>query len=91
MTPPSPAPECHARDWLKTLVAFDTTSRNSTLALIETVRDALQGQGLKPELFHSPEGDKANLFVTLPAQDGGTQGGIILSGHTDVVPVDGQD
>lgn len=91
MTPPSPAPECHARDWLKTLVAFDTTSRNSNLALIETVRDALQGQGLKPELFHSPEGDKANLFVTLPAQDGGTQGGIILSGHTDVVPVDGQD
>jgi len=39
---------------------------------------------------HAPSGDKANLFGTLPAQDGATQGGIVLSGHTDVVPVDGQ-
>ncbi|MBB6579402.1 acetylornithine deacetylase [Comamonas odontotermitis] len=80
----------NTRSWLEKLVAFDTTSRNSNLALIETVRDALAQQGLKVELIHSPEGDKANLFATLPADDGSTQGGIVLSGHTDVVPVDGQ-
>ncbi|MFX5960949.1 M20/M25/M40 family metallo-hydrolase, partial [Acinetobacter baumannii] len=40
--------------------------------------------------FHSPDGAKANLFATLPASNGETQGGIVLSGHTDVVPVDGQ-
>ena len=76
--------------WLEKLVSFDTTSRNSNLALIETIRDALLAQGVKPELIASPQGNKANLFATLPAQNGQTQGGIILSGHTDVVPVDGQ-
>ncbi|MFC4274992.1 acetylornithine deacetylase [Achromobacter aloeverae] len=79
------------RDWLRTLVAFDTTSRNSNLALIETVRDALKRQGIDALLVHNAARNKANLFATLPAQDGGTQGGIVLSGHTDVVPVDGQD
>ena len=78
-------------EWLRTLVAFDTTSRNSNLALIETVRDALAAQGIVAELTYAAQGDKANLFATLPAHDGATQGGIILSGHTDVVPVDGQD
>ena len=81
----------NTRSWLEKLVGFDTTSRNSNLALIEIVRDALAQQGLKPELFHSPTGDKANLFASLPADDGNSQGGIVLSGHTDVVPVDGQD
>jgi len=80
----------NTRQWLETLVSFDTTSRNSNLALIETIRDALLEQGLKPELIYSAAGDKANLFATLPAHDGSTQGGIILSGHSDVVPVDGQ-
>lgn len=78
-------------EWLRRLVAFDTTSRNSNLALIETVRDALAAQGVTSELSYAPEGGKANLFATLPAHDGATQGGIVLSGHTDVVPVDGQD
>ena len=76
--------------WLQTLVAFDTTSRNSNLHLIEHVRDALAVQGVKVRLFKSPDGAKSNLFATLPASDGSTQGGIVLSGHTDVVPVDGQ-
>jgi len=80
----------NTRQWLETLVSFDTVSRNSNLALIECVRDALATQGIAAELMRSPEGDKANLFATLPAQDGSTQGGIVLSGHTDVVPVDGQ-
>jgi acetylornithine deacetylase len=79
------------RAWLEQLVAFDTTSRNSNLALIETVRDSLKRQGVDAVLVHNAERTKANLFATLPAQDGATQGGIVLSGHTDVVPVDGQD
>jgi len=82
-------PDTH--DWLRTLMAFDTTSRNSNLHLIEHVRDALRGLGVGCELFHSPARDKANLFATLPAAGGQCAGGIVLSGHTDVVPVDGQD
>lgn len=78
------------REWLQTLVAFDTTSRNSNLHLIEHVRDALAALGVQAQLFKSPDGAKSNLFATLPARDGSTQGGIVLSGHTDVVPVDGQ-
>ena len=80
-----------SQDWLARLVAIDTTSRNSNLGLIETVRDDLRARGLDPWLSSNAEGTKANLFCTLPAQDGGTQGGIALSGHTDTVPVDGQD
>lgn len=79
------------RTWLEQLVGFDTTSRNSNLALIETVRDWLRGQGVQAWLVHNADRTKANLFATLPAADGETQGGIVLSGHTDVVPVDGQD
>lgn len=82
------------RAWLETLVAFDTTSRNSNLELIATVKDALHKQGVSSWLAHNPERTKANLFATLPATTGpdagATQGGIVLSGHTDVVPVDGQ-
>jgi acetylornithine deacetylase len=79
------------RTWLSTLVGIDTTSRNSNLALIETARDWLKGQGVQSWLAHNESGDKANLFATLPAADGAVQGGVVLSGHTDVVPVDGQD
>ena len=70
------------------LVAFDTTSRNSNLALIEFVRDYLDGHGVKSELVFNDTGAKANLFATIGPPD---QGGILLSGHTDVVPVDDQD
>ena len=80
----------NTRSWLQTLVGFDTTSRHSNLHLIEHVRDALAAQGVPVQLIRSPDGAKSNLFATLPASDGSTQGGIALSGHTDVVPVDGQ-
>ncbi|HZS80308.1 MAG TPA: acetylornithine deacetylase [Herbaspirillum sp.] len=84
----------NTRQWLEKLVAFDTTSRYSNLDLIATVRDSLQHQGITPWLVHNEERTKANLFATLPATHGpgagSTQGGIVLSGHTDVVPVDGQ-
>jgi acetylornithine deacetylase len=72
----------------KRLVAFDTTSRNSNLELIEFVRDYLDGYGVKSELVFDVTGAKANLFATIGPQD---QGGIMLSGHTDVVPIDDQD
>ena len=82
------------RQWLETLVGFDTTSRNSNLELIAALRDSLEQQGIKPWFAHNKEKTKANLFATLPATTGpnagATQGGIVLSGHTDVVPVDGQ-
>ncbi|MFL9925890.1 acetylornithine deacetylase [Herbaspirillum lusitanum] len=85
----------NTREWLEALVAFDTTSRNSNLELITTVRDSLEKQGITPWFAHNKERTKANLFATLPAtagpEAGNTQGGIVLSGHTDVVPVDGQD
>ncbi|QRQ86153.1 acetylornithine deacetylase [Cupriavidus oxalaticus] len=80
-----------ALEWTQRLVAYDTTSRHSNLGLIETVRDHFLTKGLKPHLSYNPQQDKANLFVTVPAANGDTNGGIVLSGHTDVVPVDGQD
>lgn len=81
----------NTRQWLERLIAFDTTSRNSNLDLIESVREGLAGHGVRADVIASPDGRKANLFATLPAADGRADGGIILSGHTDVVPVDGQD
>ncbi|RYZ09288.1 MAG: acetylornithine deacetylase [Comamonadaceae bacterium] len=77
--------------WVERLVRFDTTSFQSNLGLIETVRDHLQSKGIASTLTYEATGKKANLFATLPAADGATQGGIVLSGHTDVVPVKGQD
>ncbi|MDE2290214.1 MAG: acetylornithine deacetylase [Burkholderiales bacterium] len=77
-------------DWIKKLVSIDTTSRESNLGLIELVRDHLRGAGIEALLSYDASGRKANLFATVPAANGNTQGGIVLSGHTDVVPVDGQ-
>ena len=71
-------------------MSFDTVSRNPNLGLIETVRDALRKQGIDATLTHGEGGTWANLFATIPAHDGATNGGVVLSGHTDVVPVDGQ-
>ncbi|WP_454842242.1 acetylornithine deacetylase [Pseudomonas hormoni] len=76
-----------SRDLLETLVTFDTTSRESNLLLIEFVRDYLASFDVPCELIYNEQRSKANLFATIgPA---GTPG-IVLSGHTDVVPVDGQ-
>jgi acetylornithine deacetylase len=69
------------------LVAFDTTSRESNLALIDFVRDYLDGWGVPSELVFDGERRKANLYATIGPAD---KSGILLSGHTDVVPVDGQ-
>ncbi|MFL9673062.1 acetylornithine deacetylase [Pseudomonas marginalis] len=76
-----------SRKLLRTLVGFDTTSRESNLQLIEFVRDYLAEFGVASELVFNAERSKANLFASVgPVQ----VPGIVLSGHTDVVPVDGQ-
>ncbi|RNF23398.1 acetylornithine deacetylase-like [Trypanosoma conorhini] len=80
-------------EWLAKLVAFDTTSRNSNLELIECIRKYLVEEcGLQKVLVQrAPDGIHANLWATLPGEGGATEGGILLCGHTDVVPVDGQE
>ncbi|WP_248920003.1 acetylornithine deacetylase [Pseudomonas entomophila] len=79
--------ELCSRALLERLVGFATVSRDSNLALIGFIKDYLAGLGVESELFHNAEGTKANLFATLGPHD---RGGVVLSGHTDVVPVDGQ-
>ncbi|CAI8839881.1 acetylornithine deacetylase [Pseudomonas sp. IT-P100] len=76
-----------SHDLLATLVAFDTTSRESNLQLIEFVRDYLASFDVPCELIYNEQRSKANLFATIGPAD---KPGIVLSGHTDVVPVDGQ-
>ncbi len=77
-----------AIEWLDRLVAFDTTSRESNLELIDVVRAYLADLGVGSRLTHDDDGRKANLWATFGPDD---RGGVVLSGHTDVVPVDGQD
>lgn len=89
-SPASPSATPVSLPWVERLVSIDTTSRLPNLGLIETVRDALRARGIEATLTHDPRGGWANLFATVPAHDGATNGGIVLSGHTDVVPVDGQ-
>lgn len=74
-------------EWLDRLVGIDTTSRNSNLPLIDLVREALVEQGIGVTLVFSPDGGKAGLLATVGPRDAA---GIVLSGHSDVVPVDGQ-
>ncbi len=82
-----------ALDILKTLIAFDTTSRHSNLELIKWVEDYLSSHGVTSTRVPNESGDKANLFASIGASDNPSQveGGVILSGHSDVVPIDGQD
>jgi acetylornithine deacetylase len=83
-----PASLSTARDLLARLVAFDTTSAKSNLALIDFVEDYLDGQGIEVFRVPSPDGAKADLFATVGAQG---DGGVGLSGHSDCVPVEGQN
>ena len=72
---------------LADLVAFDTTSRGSNLALVEYVEARLGALGVASARVPNADGTKANLYATLGPM---VAGGVVLSGHTDVVPVDGQ-
>lgn len=76
-----------SRALLQTLVGFDTTSRESNLQLIAFVRDYLASHGVASELIYNEARTKANLFASIGPVE---VPGIVLSGHTDVVPVDGQ-
>lgn len=82
-----PAMSSPVRDLLAQLLAFDTTSRESNLALIHFVQSWLAEHGVASRLLHNDSGSKANLYAVIGPD---TAGGVMLSGHTDVVPVEGQ-
>ncbi|MEM1046902.1 MAG: acetylornithine deacetylase [Pseudomonadota bacterium] len=72
---------------LERLVGFPTVSSESNTDLVAYVDDYLRRLGLDPVILPDPEGTKANIHVTIGPQ---AAGGVVLSGHTDVVPVEGQ-
>ena len=76
-----------ATSLLRDLVGFDTTSQNSNLPIIEYIADYLLNLKIPARIIPSEDGAKANLFATIGPD---IDGGIVLSGHHDVVPVDGQ-
>lgn len=80
-------PRIAPREMLARLIAFDTTSAKSNLALIDFVRDYLSAHGIESRLVFDDHRSKANLYASLGP---GGAGGVVLSGHTDVVPVAGQ-
>ena len=86
-TTPGKGPRIAPRDMLAKLIAFDTTSAKSNLALIDFVRDYLASHGIESRLIFDDQRSKANLYASLGP---GGAGGVVLSGHTDVVPVAGQ-
>ena len=83
MSPPIAA----AKELLARLVAFDTESAKSNIALIRFVEDYLAQHGIASARVPTPDGEKASLFATIGPSD---RPGLALSGHTDVVPVAGQ-
>jgi acetylornithine deacetylase len=76
------------REMLAKLVGFPTVSRDSNLPLIDFAEDYLNGHGVTCHRVYDSTGQKANLYALVGPE---VDGGVILSGHTDVVPVDGQD
>jgi acetylornithine deacetylase len=72
---------------LDRLISFDTTSSGSNLPLIDYVENFLASYGVRSQRISNSQGSKANLFASIGP---GSRGGIVLSGHTDVVPVTGQ-
>ncbi|MDE2613739.1 MAG: acetylornithine deacetylase [Burkholderiales bacterium] len=85
---PSAAPSEPALAWAQRLVRIDTRSQRSNLPLIETIADHLRALGVPLRLTYDETRQKANLFATLGA---GKPAGVVLSGHTDTVPWDGQE
>ena len=73
---------------LEKLISFDSTSRNSNLPLIDFVQEYLAGYGVQSRRVDYEKDNKTNLYATIGPD---IKGGIVLSGHTDVVPVDGQN
>ncbi len=77
-----------ARQILEKLVAFPTVSARSNLPLIDWVQDYLAGHGVQSHRVYNPDKTKASLYANIGPE---VEGGVILSGHTDVVPVVGQN
>lgn len=77
--------------WLSKLINFDSTSSNSNLALIEALQNWFTHNQLTTTIIHNQDKTKANLLATLATNNNCDQAGIIFSGHTDVVPVVGQN
>ncbi len=84
---PASSPSAAGLDWAQRLLRFNTVSRESNLPLIECIADHLRTLGVPLRLSYDDSRRKANLYATLGA---GKPGGVILSGHTDTVPWDGQ-
>ena len=80
--------EKNSIDLLQSLISFDTTSYKSNLKLIQFVESYLNDFGIKSTLIYDSDRKKANLYATIGPD---SIRGVMLSGHTDVVPVDGQD
>ena len=80
--------EMNSEEILARLISFDTTSTTSNLQLIDFVRNLLDDQAIDSQLIHNEDRSCANLYATIGADD---VGGVMLSGHTDVVPTTGQD
>ncbi|CAD2222178.1 Peptidase family M20/M25/M40/Peptidase dimerisation domain containing protein, putative [Angomonas deanei] len=78
------------KEWIEKLLSFDTTSRNSNLSIVEFLKKYLDSLNVETTLVYNQPKTKANMFVTFRAADGYDKGGIILSGHLDTVPVEGQ-
>lgn len=74
-------------DVLDRLIAFPTVSRDGNIDLVRYVADVLTDAGITSRLYPHENGDRASLFATVGPD---VQGGVVLSGHTDVVPVEGQ-
>lgn len=75
-------------EWLARMVAHDTTSSKSNFSIVEDIEAYLAGFGIESHRVENDQGDKTNLYAVIGPS---TEGGVVLSGHTDVVPVDGQD
>ncbi|CAN7420826.1 acetylornithine deacetylase [Rhizobium sp. LjRoot254] len=77
----------HVYEIFDRLIAFPTVSRDGNIELIRYIADFLSGAGIEAELYPHRDGDRASLFATVGPHK---SGGVVLSGHTDVVPVEGQ-
>ncbi len=82
------APQFTPREMIEKLISFDTTSHLSNLPMMDFIRDYLSAHGVSSTYVSNDDGTKANLYATIGPD---SPGGIVLSGHTDVVPIAGQD
>lgn len=80
----------NAQQWLSKLINYNTISSNPNRPLIKAIETWFNVYEIKSQIILAPTEDKVNLFATIPAKDGSVDGGILFSGHTDVVPVTGQ-